>query len=70
MTVNEITAAIRAQTLTPEDCMTLLNVIASTLVEPCKGQTMAQLNRDPRMAACALIDDAADQISNIEGVSV
>ena len=70
MTLLEITAAIRAATLTPKDCIVLLNVIASTLIKPCKGQTMAQLNRDPRMAACALIDDAADQISNIEGVSV
>lgn len=70
MTINEIVAAISARNLTPEDSMILLNVISSTLVEPCKGQTMAQLNRDPRMAASSLISEAADQISNIEGVTI
>ena len=68
--LEDATALIRKLTLTPENCMTLLNVIASRLIEPCQGMTLAQLNRDPRMQACALIDAAADEISNIDGVTV
>jgi len=68
--LEDATALIRKLTLTPENCMTLLNVIATRLVEPCQGMTLAQLNRDPRMQACALIDSAADEISNIDGVTV
>lgn len=68
--IEDVTALIRRVKLTPEDCMVLLNVIASTLVEPCKGTDLYALNRDPRMAASGLIDAAADEISNLQGVTV
>lgn len=81
MNVNEICADIRAARPTPEDAMRLLdvmrllNVISGNLCD----QRRALLKKGVRDSfqtcvmlreAARLLDDCADEISNIEGVEV
>jgi hypothetical protein len=64
--VEDVTALIRKLDLTVGDCETLLFVIASRLVKPLEGMTLAQLHGNPLMRACEILDEAADELSNIK----
>jgi hypothetical protein len=74
-TLNDATSLIRKMKLTPEDCMTLLNVISTNLCDQRKG--MHALGFRDSFQGCVtlsetsrLLDDCADEISNVEGVTV
>ena len=64
--IEDATAVIRQLDLTPADCEMLLFVIACRLVAPLQGMTLTQLKGNPLMAACEILDGAADEISNIK----
>jgi len=69
-TLEDATALIRRLTLTPQDAMTLLNVISGNLCDQRRG--MLALGFRDTFQACVtlsetsrLLDDCADEISNV-----